>query len=98
MPAYFVFDVKEIVNDEKIEEYRAGVFATVEQYKGRYLVIGGPMEQIEGTEHPTFPVIIEFPSKEDARKWYDSPEYAPLKAMRLAGTRGNSVLIEGFAA
>jgi uncharacterized protein (DUF1330 family) len=32
---------------------------------------------------------------EQAHRWYDSPEYRPLRQLRLEGTRGNAVLIEG---
>jgi uncharacterized protein (DUF1330 family) len=42
-----------------------------------------------------FPVVIEFPSLEDAHRWYDSDEYRNPKALRLAATRGNAVFIDG---
>ena len=41
-----------------------------------------------------FTVIIEFPDLEAANRWYDSAEYQPLKAIRLAATRGNMVFID----
>ena len=34
-------NVLEITDHPKVEQYLAGVFATVEQYGGRYLVLGG---------------------------------------------------------
>jgi uncharacterized protein (DUF1330 family) len=40
-------------------------------------------------------VIIEFPSAEVARKWWDSPEYQKPKAMRRANSRGRLILLEG---
>jgi uncharacterized protein (DUF1330 family) len=40
-------------------------------------------------------VIIEFPTLEQAHKWYDSTEYAPLLKLRLEATRGTAVFIEG---
>jgi uncharacterized protein (DUF1330 family) len=95
MPAYCFFDVIEITHPEKMEEYRLGVFATVEQYSGRYVALGGRFDVVEGDWRPAFPVIIEFPSFEQARGWYDSPEYRPLKALRLAAAKSNVVIIEG---
>jgi len=95
MAAYCFFDIHEFTDQEKMAKYREGVFATVEKYKGRYLVLGGKCEVIEGTWSPKVPVIIEFPSLEQAHKWYDSPEYAPLLKLRLEATRGNAVFIEG---
>lgn len=95
MSAYCFFDVREITNDAKVEQYLAGVFATVEQYGGRYLVLGGKSNLIEGDWQPVYPVIVEFSDTEQAKRWYSSPEYEPLKALRLAGTRSNAVFLEG---
>lgn len=95
MPAYCFFDVLEVTDAEKLEEYRRGVSPTIERYGGRYLAVGGECVEVEGQWRPTFPVLIEFPSLEDARRWYDSEEYRGLKALRLAATRGNAVFIDG---
>jgi uncharacterized protein (DUF1330 family) len=40
-------------------------------------------------------VVLEFPSLEQAQKWYRSPEYAPLIALRQRASRGRLVLLEG---
>jgi uncharacterized protein (DUF1330 family) len=40
-------------------------------------------------------VVLEFPSFEQAQKWYRSPEYAPLIALRQRASRGRLVLVEG---
>ena len=95
MAAYCFFDVHQITDPDKMANYRAGVLATVEQYGGRYLTVGGKSDVVEGDWKPTFPVIIEFPSLEQAHRWYRSEEYKELKALRLAATRGNAVFIEG---
>jgi uncharacterized protein (DUF1330 family) len=95
MAAYFFADVHQVTDPAKMERYRAGVFSNVKQYGGRYLTVGGRIDSLEGDWHPVFPVIIEFPSLERARDWYDSDDYRELKALRLAATRGYAVLIEG---
>ncbi|HEX4948468.1 MAG TPA: DUF1330 domain-containing protein [Blastocatellia bacterium] len=95
MSAYFFLDVLEITDPARMEQYRDGVLATVEQFGGRYLTVGGKTEMVEGNWQPVFPVIIEFPNLEQARRWYDSEEYRELKNLRLAATKGNAVLIEG---
>lgn len=94
MAAYCFFDILEFTDSEKMAKYREGVFETVERYEGRYLVLGGKCEVVEGDWSPTVPVIIEFPSMEHARRWYNSPEYRPLLQLRLEGTRGNAVFID----
>lgn len=96
MPAYCLFDILEITDEDKFEEYRTKVFATVEQYNGRYLVIGGQYEKLEGDWSPVFPVVIEFPDKDQAKRWYDSAEYREIKDLRVDGTRSNGVVLEGL--
>lgn len=95
MATYCFFDVKEITDEEKMTEYRRKVLPTVEQYGGKYVVLGGNQEILEGDWQATFPVVIEFETTEQARQWYNAPEYQDLKALRLAATKGNLVLIEG---
>jgi uncharacterized protein (DUF1330 family) len=40
-------------------------------------------------------VVTEFPSIEQARRWYGSEEYRALKAARSRTARGSVVLVEG---
>jgi uncharacterized protein (DUF1330 family) len=70
--------------------------ATVQQYGGRFIVRGPTPQVLEGEfDAPRF-VLLEFPSVERARQWYDSPEYAPLKALRQRCGRTSLVLLEGL--
>jgi uncharacterized protein (DUF1330 family) len=95
MSAYYFLDVLEVTDQAKMEQYRKGVLATVEQFGGSYLTVGGQSEVVEGDWRPIFPVLIEFPNLEQAHRWYDGEEYRELKALRLAATRGNAVFLEG---
>jgi uncharacterized protein (DUF1330 family) len=95
MPAYVFFDIFEIIDQKKMEEYGRRIGATVEQYGGQYLVRGGKLNVVEGDWHPVIPVIIEFPSLERAHEWYDSDEYKELRALRFGAAKLNAVLIEG---
>ena len=95
MPAYFLVDTREIKDAAKLEEYRARVSPVVEKFGGRYLSIGGPFEVVEGTWRPVYPVLIEFPSMELARRWYDSEDYRELKQLRLAATASSGVFLAG---
>ena len=40
-------------------------------------------------------MLIEFPTVEAARRWWDSPEYEKPKAMRKANSKGRLLLLEG---
>lgn len=96
MAAYCFFDVLVIKDPVKMELYRSRVLQTVEAYGGRYVVKGGKLDVVEGTWQPVYPVIIEFPSLEQAHRWYNSEEYRELKALRTQATDGHAVFIEGL--
>jgi len=96
MAAYFLVDTREIKNAVKMEEYKSRVTPVVEKFGGRYLAIGGAFEVVEGDWRPVYPVLIQFPSMEQAHRWYDSAEYRELKELRLSATRGSGVFIAGL--
>jgi uncharacterized protein (DUF1330 family) len=96
MPAFFFVDVHEVTDAAKMQAYRDRVFPIVEKFGGRYRIINGRQDSVEGNLRFTFPVLIEFPSMEQARRWYDSPEYRAILPLRLESTRGGAVFIEGL--
>ena len=96
MPAYVLAEI-EITNPEGYKEYTKAVPATITKYGGRFLVRGGATEALEGEWPQKRRVVLEFPSVEAARKWWDSPEYEKPKAMRRANSKGRLMLLEGVA-
>jgi uncharacterized protein (DUF1330 family) len=72
------------------------VTATVEQFGGKYVVIGGRVDLIEGANKPCFPVIIEFPSLAQAHRWYESEAYEGLRGLRLAATTSSAYFVAGL--
>jgi uncharacterized protein (DUF1330 family) len=99
MPA-FVIGFPEELSPEPMVAYREGVEATMAAFGGRYrAMLRNRWETLEGTwPSPHGVLVLEFPTYEDARAWYDSEAYAPLKAMRMASDRWNHVLVEGMEA
>ena len=94
MPAYLIAEV-EITNPAGYAEYTKVVPATVERYGGKFLVRGGKAHPLEGDWPERRRVVIEFPSIEKARAWWDSPEYAKPKEMRRANSKGRLIFLEG---
>ncbi len=94
MAGYVIAQIK--VNDpEPYKEYVKQNTATVEQYGGKFLARGGEMEVLEGEcPYPRI-IVLEFPSVEAARKWYNSSEYEGPKSTRLATADTNLMLVEG---
>ena len=96
MAAYAFFDNVDVLDHDGLQEYKERVRSVVERFGGRYVVLGGEVARVEGNWQPVFPVMIEFPDLDTARRWYDSPDYAELRALRLAAVRSNAVLIAGL--
>ena len=94
MPAYVLAEI-EITNPDGYKQYSQQVPATIEKFGGRFLVRGGATQVLEGEWPQRRRVILEFPSVEAARKWWDSPEYEKPKALRQANSDGRLLLIEG---
>ncbi|HEX2529974.1 MAG TPA: DUF1330 domain-containing protein [Burkholderiaceae bacterium] len=96
--AYVVAEIN-ITDPAVYEEYKPLSTASVAQFGGVFLVRGGERDQREGedaTHNNTWrTVIVEFPSLEQARRWYGSVEYAKAKAIRQASSVGRLLIVEG---
>jgi uncharacterized protein (DUF1330 family) len=95
MAAYLIAEVD--VHDAALfEEYRKRVPATIAKHGGKYVVRGGATETLEGGWTPKRVVVLEFPSMDQARKWYGSSDYAPALALRLKAATTKAILVEGL--
>lgn len=80
----------------EVLEYMERIQATMDPYGAKFLVHGAPVEVIEGV-WPGSLVLIEFPSLESARKWYDSGAYREILHLRTDHLVGDLILVEGAA-
>ena len=84
------------VHDEAAyQQYIEANGAAFAAYGARFIVRGGPFEQAEGSARARN-VVIEFPSHQAALDCYASPEYAAAKALRVAGSEGDLIIIGGY--
>jgi uncharacterized protein (DUF1330 family) len=97
MKGYVLAEV-EITNPEGYREYSAQVPDTIAKYGGQFLVRGGAAEILEGDWPQRRRVLIEFPSVDAAKRWWNSTEYAHPKALRRANSQGRLILMEGAGA
>jgi len=94
MSAYLVA-TGTVKNPEAYQEYRALAAAAIEQYGGRFIARGGKSEVLEGSFPGPRVVIVEFPSFDRAKAFFDSPEYQAARQKRLAVADLNLILVEG---
>ncbi len=96
MAAYLIGDI-EVLDAEGFEDYRARVPAVIAAHGGSYKVRGGAIEVLEDDWTPKRCVILEFPDMAMLKAFYNSPEYAPLLALRKTCTKSKIIAVEGYS-
>ena len=92
---YWIAHVK-VEDAEAYKPYIEGARPAFERYGARFLVRGGPFEQVEGAAIGTRHVVIEFESVVMATACCNSPEYqAAMKHRQAASSFGAIVIVEG---
>jgi uncharacterized protein (DUF1330 family) len=94
MTAYAVAHLYNTRPHPDVIEYLERIQATLDPYRGRFLVHGGPVEVREGS-WPGGLVLLEFPDMEAARSWYESPAYQAILPLRTDNIDGAAVVVEG---
>lgn len=94
MSAYVIVQV-EVTDWERFREYLAETPRTIASFGGRYVARAGETVTLEGPVQSKRIVLIEFPSLEQAKAWYDSPEYRAVRRLREGAATGAIVAIEG---
>jgi uncharacterized protein (DUF1330 family) len=95
MPYAYVVAQVDVKDPAAYEEYRAQVPATIAKFGGEYLARGGKIETLEGDPPLGRVVILRFASVEQAKAWYNSPDYAGPLAIRHRAAVSRSMLVEG---
>ena len=99
MPAAYIIVDMLIANMDQYKQYMAEAPAAVAAAGGEYLVRGGRFETLEGQWQPGRLAMLQFPSFDMAKAFYDGEMYRATRAKRLGATEFfNMVLVEGVPA
>jgi len=94
MSVYVVANIH--VTDEAVyARYRELHAPILAQFGGKFVARTTQVRSLEGVWPTDRIVIIEFPSKESALRWWSSAEYAPVKQLRTSATATRMILVEG---
>jgi uncharacterized protein (DUF1330 family) len=96
MPAYALAHLRSVRMGPEIAEYLRKIDATLEPFGGHFLVHGAQVEVVEG-EWPGHLVIVEFPDRERARAWYESPAYQEILPLRTENSDSVTLIVDGVA-
>lgn len=95
MPAYMIVTAKIQDRDAFIAGYGKAAAALIEQFGGRYLLRGPGAELLEGDFGDGASMVIsEWPDKEAAKRFWNSPKYAEAKKLREGIADVQVLLIE----
>jgi uncharacterized protein (DUF1330 family) len=94
MPAYVIVET-DIHDPDQYERYKAAAPGSVAEGGGRFVARGGDLVVLEGDWNPSRMVILEFPDLEAAKRWYESPGYQEVKALREGAANLRIVAVEG---
>ncbi len=95
MTAYMIVTAVISDRDRFISGYGKAAGALVEKFGGRYVLLGPGAELLEGDFGDGASMVIsEWPDKESARRFWNSPEYAEAKKLREGIAQCQVVIIE----
>ena len=94
MAAYVIVDI-DIADPAPFEEYKRLAGPTVTAHGGRYVARGGKVTTLEGEWRPGRISVLEFPTAEKAKAWWDSPDYRKARAIRNACAKSRMIIVEG---
>jgi len=96
MTAYAIATLQ-IHDRERYGAYEAGFMQAFEGYGAKILCVNEAPQAVEGTWDFSRTVIIEFPDRETANRWYSSDAYQAIVGHRQAASDGSIVFLDGLA-
>lgn len=94
MPAFVIVEIA-IHDHEKYEDYKKLTPAAVAAFDGRFVVRGAQTESLEGDWNPERIVVLEFPSVDRAKEWWNSEIYTVAKNIRQSAASTKMIVVEG---
>jgi uncharacterized protein (DUF1330 family) len=95
MPAYVIVHV-EVTDWEKYRAYMRHTPRIIAEHGGRFIVRGGEAVTLEGAPSAQRVVVLEFPSLDHAKAFYNSPDYTRARAIRAGGGEAQIIAVEGY--
>lgn len=96
MTADILIDRPAVTDQDSFNAYHDSATAAVGSYGGRYVLLHKTeIEALEGNWKPNRLVVIECEDADQARQWWESPQYAEARTIHHAATISNVILVDG---
>ncbi|MGC5055013.1 DUF1330 domain-containing protein [Micromonospora sp. DT48] len=96
MPAFALAHLRTPQINEDVLAYLERIQATLEPFGGRFLAHGPEVDVREG-DWPGTVVVLEFPDRQQAHAWYDSPAYQEILPLRTRHIDASAIIFDGVA-
>ena len=96
MAAYVVFMRTKTIDQTELDQYWAGIRATMKGHPIEVLVAYGAHEVLEGDAIEGI-VIARFPNQKAAKDWYYSEPYQSVAKHRKRGAIYHGLIVEGVS-
>ena len=93
MSALFIARIN-VLDPEQYQKYLDAVPAVIAKYNGKPVARTIKCDTLEGPEENRRIVILEFPSAERAKEFYNSEEYRKVKKLRENAAIGEVIVTE----
>ena len=94
MAAYVIISAR-ITDPEQFKRYQDLAGPSLRSHGGRVMAAGSDFERMEGQwEKPTV-VMLEFESVEQAKNWYESPDYQDAIEARTGAAEFDLIVMPG---
>ncbi len=95
MPAFIIADVT-VTDTDQMAKYREWSTKAMQEHGAEVLVRGGTIEVLEGDWTPSRLVVLQFPDRAAARRFYDSETYQHAKSLREHAGVMRMVVVDGI--
>ncbi|MBB3280587.1 DUF1330 domain-containing protein [Mitsuaria sp. BK037] len=94
MPAFIIADVT-VTDADQMAKYREWSTKAMQEHGAEVLVRGGTIEVLEGDWTPSRLVVLKFPDRTAARRFYESETYQHAKSLRQQAGVMHMVVVDG---
>jgi len=92
--AYVIYQ-GEVLDPERYELYKEAAADSIRAAGGRYVVRGGEITVLEGEAPASRTVVVEFPDRETACRWYRGQQYTNARSIREGAAVARMYVVEG---
>jgi uncharacterized protein (DUF1330 family) len=93
--AGYLIAMIEVTDPDQYRKYIAETPGVIARFGGKFIARGGDKVTLEGPEENRRIALVEFPSLERAKEFYNSPEYRAVRQIREGAATVSIIAVEG---